>query len=592
MCGIFGGVNGGAIASKLLSGLERLEYRGYDSAGLATLEPAIEIRRVEGPVRRLADICKQNPPAGAIGIAHTRWATHGVPAARNAHPHRTGKVAVVHNGIVENHASLRVQLEQAGAVFLSETDSEVIPQLVNVYKEQGLSTADAVRLTADRLEGRFAFAVLSEDEPDRIVAIRKGSPLVVGSGPKAAWLSSDDAALIGLADQVAILEDGDIVSLSAEGVVFEQGNKRPFTTLQGQGWSSASALEGDVTSRELRVQPDAIRNTLAALDRIPLDVDAPRLSRIQTIACGSSHYAAMLARPWFEELAHLPVETTIASELGPLGLHENVSSLAVLVSQSGETADTLAAQALCKQAGCRTVAIVNTPRSQLARDADHQWPTHAGREFGVAATKTFTCQAAALAAMALRLARARARVYPAIIEEACFALEALPEAIDVAIGLEPQIRPIAHALASSKSALFIGRGQAFAAAAEGALKLKELSYIHAEAYPAGELKHGPIAIVEAGLPVIVLAPTNEHRARTVSNLQEVKARGAWTILVTDDVAGDDGGADAVLRLPRLHRLTAPIVQTVLLQMLACETARARGLDVDRPRNLAKSVTVE
>ena len=596
MCGIFGGVQEAPVVDALLTGLSRLEYRGYDSAGVATLEPDLCLKKVEGPVRRLGDLCRQMPPSGAIGIAHTRWATHGEPSAVNAHPHRAGKVAVVHNGIIENHSHLRGELEDFGVVFESQTDTEVIPHLVESYRAAGATTIDAVKYSVERLEGRFAFAVLCEDEPDQIIAARQGSPLVVGRSDRGTWLSSDDAALSEVADEVAVLEDGDLVTLRRDGIEFSKVNgrvyPRQFQKLEKQDWQEPIGEDDDYTSREMLEQPEALARTLRELRRRKLDIDAKAIASVQSLACGSSHYAACLAAPWFEELARLPVQNSIASECRDMALFDPKSSLNILVSQSGETADTLSAQTICKVAGHQTVAVVNIERSQMVRDADHVWLTRAGREFGVAATKTFTCQTIALALLAVRLARKRECVPAKTITDAANALNEFPEVFKHIEALAPRIEALADRLGKAQSALFLGRGGAFPAAAEGALKLKELSYIHAEAYPAGELKHGPIAVISDGMPVIVCAPSDTHWQRSIANMQEVKARGAWTILITDEGVSDTDGADEVITLPKLHPLVAPIAQVVVMQLLAYHTAKALDLNVDRPRNLAKSVTVE
>ncbi|MGI9499861.1 MAG: glutamine--fructose-6-phosphate transaminase (isomerizing), partial [Geminicoccaceae bacterium] len=574
----------------------RLEYRGYDSAGIATLDPDLRLKKVEGPVGRLGDLCRQMQPEGVIGIAHTRWATHGEPSAVNAHPHRAGKIAVIHNGIIENHSHLRAELEDFGAVFESRTDTEVIPHLVESYRAAGATTVEAVKYSMGRLEGRFAFAVLCEDEPDQIVAARQGSPLVVGRSAEGSWLSSDDAALSDIADEVAVLEDGDVVTLRRDGIEFGkvEGEVYPrlFQKLEKQTWQEPVGEDDDYTSREMLEQPEALARTLRELRRTKLDIDAKAITRVHSIACGSSHYAACLAAPWFEKLARLPMHNSIASECRDMALHDPKRSLNILVSQSGETADTLTAQSVCKAADHQTMAVVNIGRSQMARDADHVWLTRAGREFGVAATKTFTCQTAALALLAVRLARKRKRVPAKTITEAANALNELPEVVKAIQPMQARIEVLAKRFAKAQSALFLGRGGAFPAAAEGALKLKELSYIHAEAYPAGELKHGPIAVISEGMPVVISAPSDAHWQRSIANMQEVKARGAWTILITDEGVTDTDGADEVIILPKLHPLVAPIAQVLVMQMLAYHTAKALDLNVDRPRNLAKSVTVE
>ena len=594
MCGIVGLVNGHAVAEDLVTALGRLEYRGYDSAGLAVAGPGFAVRKVVGRAAALGAELDASF-AGRAGIAHTRWATHGRPEARNAHPHLWDGVAVVHNGIIENHAALRAELVAEGHAFASDTDSEVIPHLIAAARTRGAAPVAAVQESCAALHGAYAIAVLFEDAPDRVVVARQGSPVMVARGAGASAVASDPAALAGFCEEYAALEDGDIAELSGAQVRIADRDGRAAL----RDWQALTAAEdaaeagafGSRTRAEIAATPDALRRTNAALSGRKLPGNVAAAERLVMVACGSSLYAAATARSWIERLTGVPCDLEIASEYRTRAAPIVRGTVAVLVSQSGETADTLAVQAYFRERGVPVVAVVNVAHSQMARTADLFWPTKAGRELGVAATKSFSCQLLALVRFGPALAQARDSAAPAALAEVERELSALPAVCAAAERLEPQIAAIARRIAASSEATFIGRGPAAWMAAEGALKLKELSYVRADAYAAGELKHGPIALIHDRSPVIVCGGAQDEK--TLSNAEEVRARGAEVIALVEE-------SEAARFAPVAHEVVAlpgsgiglVFAQAVALQLLAVHTAEALGRDVDRPRNLAKSVTVE
>lgn len=597
MCGIIGGVNGNDMAHALIDGLRRLEYRGYDSAGLAVLGDALTVRKATGPVDALALLVREHAAPGSIGIAHTRWATHGKPSRINAHPHVFDCVAVVHNGIVENHAELREELKAAGEGFLSETDSEVIPHLIARSLRDGAGFVDACRQAASRLEGRFAFVAMFAGEPGMLVAIQAGGALVVGRGQHGSWIASDDIALAGKVTQTLAVEDGETVVLGRGTAEIFDAAGAEITRDWQQVVAQSDDLEDDGdwpthTRREISQQPSAIARTLVNLTNRDLPDDVVRARRLLIAACGSSYYAGLLARSWFERFANIKVDVEIASELPSRPLLDVQGTVGILISQSGETADTMAAVEAMKAAGIPTVAVVNVPRSRLARSADVLWPTDAGREVGVAATKTFTTQCIALMALAHRIASLKGSIGLDLEYSLRGDLDRLPSLIPAVLEKEAEIARIARVAASHDSCLFLGRGNEFAVAAEGALKFKELTYLHAEAYAAGELKHGPIAVVEDGLPIVVSIGKDRLTEKTLSNLAEVKARGAITILVAEEGQVPYDAADRVITVPASSAYIAPLLRVIAMQLLAYHAAVVLDRNVDRPRNLAKSVTVE
>ncbi|MBO9582374.1 MAG: glutamine--fructose-6-phosphate transaminase (isomerizing) [Sphingobium sp.] len=611
MCGIIGIVSGEAVADRLLDGLKRLEYRGYDSAGIATVvDGRIERRRAEGKLANLARELTASPLPGNTGIAHTRWATHGAPTTSNAHPHATNEVAVVHNGIIENFKPLREELQARGRVFTSETDTEVVAHLVSEQVEAGKSPQEAVAAVLPRLHGAFALAMLFRQHPELLIGARLGSPLVVGYGAKESggetYLGSDALALAPLTQQIAYLEEGDWVVIDRDGAkIFDQQDKpveRPVTV---SGVSGAMIDKGNhrhFMQKEIYEQPVVVAQTLRAYlrrleDQVSLpvpDFDLASISRVTIVACGTSYYAGMVAKYWFEQFARVPVDIDVASEFRYREPVMEPGGLALVISQSGETADTLAALRHAKSEGQKIAAVVNVPTSTMAREADLLLPTNAGPEIGVASTKAFTCQLAVLAALAANLARAKGRLSPADEKEIVRHLAEAPAAINAALAYDESVQAIAPLIAPARDVLYLGRGTAYPLALEGALKLKEISYIHAEGYAAGEMKHGPIALIDEAVPVIVIAPSGPLFDKTVSNMQEVQARGGKVVLISDydgvEAAGE--GCMATLVMPKVHPLIAPLVYAVPIQLLAYHVAVLKGTDVDQPRNLAKSVTVE
>ena len=608
MCGIVGFVGRKPAAAPILDALRRLEYRGYDSAGIATLERGLLTRRrAAGKLGNLASKLTCEPLVGRIGIGHTRWATHGRANENNAHPHAVDGVAVVHNGIIENHRELRNELKRAGACFETDTDTEVVAHLVNQQLKKGLEPVDAVRMALPRLEGAFALAFLFEGYENLIIGARKGSPLAVGYGRGEMYLGSDAIALAPLTDMINYLEDGDITVITRQGIEFlnAKGESVQRTPAKIAG-SSVLVQKGQhrhFMAKEIHEQPRVVARTLAQyLDvaggtiKLPDDVelDFRGINRISITACGTAFYAGLIARYWFERYAGLPVEIDVASEFRYRDVPFDPGNLAIFVSQSGETADTLASLEFAKARGQRVLSVVNVPSSTMARASQIVFPTLAGPEVGVASTKAFTCQLATLACLAIAAGRDRG-VLSADQEGALVrALADVPAYMTSALELEPKIREIARRIAASRDALFIGRGTNYPLALEGALKLKEITYIHAEGYAAGELKHGPIALIDKDLPVIVIAPGDMAFEKTMSNMHEVIAREGRTILITDQKGASlaSPGAWSVLTLPDMPALVAPLVFALPLQLLAYHTALVLGTDVDQPRNLAKSVTVE
>ena len=608
MCGIVGFVGRGPAAAPILDALKRLEYRGYNSAGIATIERGILTRRrAVGKLKNLEKRLSSEPLAGRIGIGHTRWATHGRPNEENAHPHAVDGVAVVHNGIIENHRALRDELERAGARFVTETNSEVVAHLVDQQLKRGCKPVEAVRAALPRLEGAFALAFLFEGYENLIIGARKGSPLAVGYGRGEMYLGSDAIALAPMTDMISYLEDGDLAVVTRQGIDFlnMKGEclQRPPARIAASTIAACKGEHRHFMLKEIHEQPRVVGQTLAqyidiASSRIKMpglaELNFRDINRVSITACGTAFYAGLIARYWFERYAGLPVEIDIASEFRYRKVPFDPGNLAVFVSQSGETADTLASLEFAKAHGQRLLSVVNVPSSTMARASQIVLPTLAGPEVGVASTKAFTCQLATLACLAIAAGRDRG-VLPAD-EEATLvrALADVPGQMTCALQLEPKIRQLARKIATSRNALFIGRGTNYPLALEGALKLKEITYIHAQGYAAGELKHGPIALIDKDLPVVVIAPGDATFEKTMSNMHEVIAREGRTILLTDQKGASLASPSswALLALPDVPELAAPLVFALPLQLLAYHTALVLGTDVDQPRNLAKSVTVE
>jgi glucosamine--fructose-6-phosphate aminotransferase (isomerizing) len=608
MCGIIGIIGHEPAAPQLIDALKRLEYRGYDSAGVATLEHGVLTRRrAQGKLKNLEARLASEPLSGTIGIGHTRWATHGRPTENNAHPHATEKLAVVHNGIIENFVELRRELQAKGAKFVTETDTEVVAHLVSQEMERGASPVEAVKAALPRLRGAFALAFLFAGENNLLIGARKGSPLAIGYGEGAMFVGSDAIALAPFTDTVSYLEDGDWVIITRDKA--EVHDAQGAVVQRAMLKSQASVMHVDkgnhrhFMAKEIFEQPEVVGHTLAnyidmAAERValpmPLPFDFAKLNRISIAACGTAYYAGMVAKYWFERFAHLPVEVDIASEYryrsAPLG----PGGLAIVVSQSGETADTLASLRYAREHQQHVLAIVNVPTSTIARDSDVVMPTLAGPEIGVASTKAFTCQLAALATLAIAAGRARGVLSESDEKKLVHALIEVPRHLAEALALEPQIMELARDLAKCRDVLYLGRGTSFPIALEGALKLKEISYIHAEGYAAGELKHGPIALIDETMPVIVIAPYDRIFEKTLSNMEEVAARGGRLVLVTDaqGAAAANSKPWVTLTLPTMPATVTPLVYAVPVQLIAYHTAVIMGTDVDQPRNLAKSVTVE
>ena len=608
MCGIIGILGQTAVSGRLIDALRRLEYRGYDSTGVATLDDGhLERRRAEGKLKNLEVRLRDEPLGGDAGIGHTRWATHGKPTEYNAHPHATERVAVVHNGIIENFRKLRQALEAKGAKFASETDSEVVAHLVHSYLLMGYSPQEAVKASLPQLSGAFALVFLFKGYRDLLIGARKGSPLAVGYGNGETYLGSDAIALAPFAQAISYLEDGDWVELSRERGVIRDTNGAVVTreVLQSGGASFVAdkANYRHFMAKEICEQPDVVGRTLAhyvdmRAERVALPIKLPfdfsDIGRVTITACGTASYAGAIAKYWFERLARIPVDVDIASEFRYREAPLRRGDLAVFISQSGETADTLAALRYAKEMGVHTVSVVNVPTSTIARESETVLPTLAGPEIGVASTKAFTCQLMALAALAVAAGTARGEISVSEERKLVRGLIEVPRLMAAALVSGPQIEKLARYVAKSRDVLYLGRGTSYPLALEGALKLKEISYIHAEGYAAGELKHGPIALIDENMPVVVIAPFDGVFEKTVSNMQEVVARGGKIILITDAKGAAEAGVEpvATVLLPDMASTFAPMVYAVPIQLLAYHTAVIMGTDVDQPRNLAKSVTVE
>ncbi|HEY8604584.1 glutamine--fructose-6-phosphate transaminase (isomerizing) [Tsuneonella suprasediminis] len=607
MCGIIGIVGKEAVADRLVDGLRRMEYRGYDSAGICTMDGGQLIRRrAQGKLANLLQELAANPAPGTIGIAHTRWATHGAPTESNAHPHATEQVALVHNGIIENYKPLRDELVAAGRILESETDSEVVAHLVSQQVEKGASPQDAMKAVLPRLRGAFALAIAFRDYPDMLIGARLGSPLVLGYGEGETYLGSDALALAPLTQKITYLEEGDWAVITHDGAqVYDADNTPVEREVTTSGASAAAVEKGNYRhfmQKEIFEQPTVVAQTLAsyihradnAVALPQVDFDLSTVKRITIVACGTSYYAGMVAKYWFETFARVPVDIDVASEFRYREPVLEEGGLALFISQSGETADTLAALRHCKEEGQTIGVVVNVPTSSMAREADLLLPTHAGPEIGVASTKAFTCQLAVLAALAAHLAVRKGRMDRAEEQEVVRHLLEAPAALNAALDFDDDIASMAHLIAPARDVLYLGRGPDYPLALEGALKLKEISYIHAEGYASGEMKHGPIALIDESVPVIVLAPSGPLFEKTVSNMQEVRARGGKIVLISDEEGLADAGEGclATIAMPKVHPLIAPLVYAVPVQLLAYHVACAKGTDVDQPRNLAKSVTVE
>jgi glutamine---fructose-6-phosphate transaminase (isomerizing) len=605
MCGIIGIVGTRSVQERLIESLKRLEYRGYDSAGVAgTVDGQVVRRRAEGKIRALEEVLASDPLKATVGIGHTRWATHGAPSERNAHPHTAGRVTLVHNGIIENFAEIRERLKAKGRTFESDTDTEVIAALLDSELATGEPPLEALKATLDQLTGAYAIAVLVQGETDLIMGARRGSPLVVGYGDGEMFLGSDALAVGPFTNRIAYLEEGDYVAIDHNAAhIFDEHGQAAARPVRLVSASAALVEKGNYRhfmEKEIHDQPDACQHTLSAyIDPVtgrahaPGGIDMASFERIQIVACGTASYAGAIARYLFERLAGLPCDVEIASEFRYREPAVTPKTLAIAVSQSGETADTLAALRWCKAQGLTTAVVVNVHESSMAREADVVFPTHAGPEIGVASTKAFTSQVAALMALAVAAAARRGRIDPA--EEARLSkllLEA-PRLIAEATQVEDEIRALAPELARARDVLYLGRGPMFPLALEGALKLKEISYIHAEGYAAGELKHGPIALIDESTPVIVIAPSDPLFEKTISNMSEVAARGGPIVLITDAEGFRSAPVGAkVIVGPTCDPLIAPLVYAPPIQLLAYYVAVQKGADVDQPRNLAKSVTVE
>lgn len=607
MCGIVGIVGLKPVGGRLLEGLKRLEYRGYDSSGIAVIDAQhqLQLRRAAGKLSALEVKVGNSPIDGFAGIAHTRWATHGKPTEANAHPHRAGPVAIVHNGIIENFQDIKRQLAANEETFASDTDSEVIAHLIHQGLKTGQTMTEAFASTLEQLRGAYAIAAVCEIEPDKVWAARSGSPLVVGLGDGEMFLGSDALALAGWTQRVIYLEEGDWVVGSPEGaLVFDKNSREIARPIQFSNAVAGLVDKGGYRhfmEKEIHEQPEAVSRTLSGFINASsgefletCDHDWSQTQRLLAAACGTANYALAVAKYWFESLARLPVEVDIASEFRYCSPVVTDKDVALFVSQSGETADTLAALRHCKAEGAKTLGVVNVQSSTIAREADQVIYTQAGPEIGVASTKAFTAQLSALACLAVDAARARGTLNDEASSAIAQALMEMPRLINEALALEPEIEALAHQLVTDKDVLYLGRGVFYPLALEGALKLKEISYLHAEGYAAGELKHGPIALIENGSRVVVVAPHDDLFEKTVSNIQEVAARGARVALITDPAGAKaiESGVEDVLVLPECHTLAQPIVAAIPLQLLAYHVASLKGTDVDQPRNLAKSVTVE
>jgi glutamine---fructose-6-phosphate transaminase (isomerizing) len=608
MCGIVGILGRGPVADQIVDSLKRLEYRGYDSAGVATLEgDRLDRRRAEGKLKNLEARLEAEPLAGHAGLGHTRWATHGKPTENNAHPHATDRVAVVHNGIIENFRELREALAKKGAVFKTETDTETVLHLVDSYLVKGIDPIEAVKASLSQLRGAFALGFIFAGDGDLMIGARNGPPLAIGYGEGEMYLGSDAIALGPFTDTISYLEDGDWVVLTRKGAtIYDKDNA--IVHRDAIKHTATAALVDKANYRhfmakEIHEQPEVVGHTLAryvdmASERVLLPAKLPfdfkDIQRISITACGTASYAGYVAKYWFERLARLPVEIDVASEFRYREAPLRSGDLAIFISQSGETADTLAALRYAKAQGLHTLSVVNVASSTIARESETVLQTLAGPEIGVASTKAFTCQLMVLAAIAIAAGKARGELPDAAEAKLVHGLVEIPRLMAEALALEPQIEKLSREIAKSKDVLYLGRGTSYPLALEGALKLKEISYIHAEGYAAGELKHGPIALIDENMPVVVIAPFDQVFEKTVSNMQEVAARGGNIILMTDAKGAAEATVDSLVTivLPDMAATFTPMVYAIPVQLLAYHTAVTIGTDVDQPRNLAKSVTVE
>jgi len=607
MCGIVGILGQGPVADRLLDALKRLEYRGYDSAGICTVHDGMfDRRRAQGKLLNLAARLAEEPLPGNSGIAHTRWATHGAPTEDNAHPHIVGDVVLVHNGIIENFKPLRDELLAEGRQFLSQTDTEVVAHLIAREIERGVVPRDAVASVLPRLHGAFALGVMFKSEPDLLIGARLGAPLTVGYGDGENYLGSDALALAPMTQRIAYLEEGDwVVITRAQVEVFDRDNNAVTRPIVNSGASGQLIDKGNYRHfmlKEIHEQPVVVAQTLRSYlrpleERVALpdmEFNLATVERIAIVACGTAYYVGMIGKYWIEQFARMHVEIDFASEFRYRDPVLTPDMLGIVISQSGETADTLAALRHMKSAGLTTAGIINVPTSSMAREVDLLLPTHAGPEIGVASTKAFTCQLAVMAALAVNLARAKGVMTADLEREIVGHLQSVPEAISNALAHDEEIEAMAPKIAAARDVLYLGRGPEYPMALEGALKLKEISYIHAEGYASGEMKHGPIALIDDSVPLIVLAPSGPLFDKTVSNMQEAQARGAQVVLISDadGIAQAGENTVATIEMPRVHPLIAPLVYAVPVQLLAYHVAVFKGTDVDQPRNLAKSVTVE
>jgi len=606
MCGIIGVVGTQPVQDRLIESLKRLEYRGYDSAGIAGIVGAkVERRRAQGKIRALEDVLAAEPLTATVGIGHTRWATHGAPSVRNAHPHTQGRVTLVHNGIIENYAELRERLQAAGRTFESDTDTEVITALLDSELATGLAPVAALKATLDQLSGAYALGVLVEGEDGLIMGARRGSPLVVGYGDGEMFIGSDALAVGPFTNRVCYLEEGDFVAIAHGGAqIFDAEGKPAERAIRTVPASAALVEKGNYRhfmEKEIHDQPEGCQRTIAAYvdtlegrTAVPGGVDFAALDRIQIVACGTSYIAGLLGKYLIEQLADLPVDVEIASEFRYRQPALSPKALVIAMSQSGETADTLAALRYCMAKGMKSAAVVNAVESTMAREVDVVWPIHCGPEIGVASTKAFTAQVSVLTALAVAAARARGRIDEAEEQRMVRVLLEAPRLVAESIELEDAVRGIAQDVSKARDVLYLGRGPMYPLSLEGALKLKEISYIHAEGYAAGELKHGPIALVDDKTPIVILAPFDSYFEKSASNMNEVMARGGQVIFITDPEGQKHApsGARVVVTAPRCDPLIAPLVYSPPIQLLAYHVAVQKGADVDQPRNLAKSVTVE
>ena len=607
MCGIIGVIGNGPAAPLLVDGLKRLEYRGYDSAGIATIaNGTIARRRSEGKIARLEAVLENEPLEGNVGIGHTRWATHGAPTTVNAHPHATDRVAIVHNGIIENFQRLRDELTAAGCRFETDTDTEVVAHLITRNLEDGMPPREATAAALERLEGAFALGILFTGEDGLIMGARRGSPLAIGYGDGEMFLGSDALALAPLTRRIAYLEEGDVVAHTRDGaVVHDAAGRVAMREIHLTEQSGAAVGKGNYRHfmlKEIYEQPTVIGDTLSSFYhpvsgdvRLPeLPFDLGRVPKIAIAACGTAFYAGLIAKYWLEKIARVPVDLDIASEFRYRDVPMPEGGLALFISQSGETADTLAALRFCRKQGQHIASLLNVAESTMARESDIVLRTLAGPEIGVCSTKAFTTQLMALACFTLACARARGAISHDEEARLSAALAEVPSRAAEVLNHDQRLQELAREIAGAETVIYIGRGTGFAIALEGALKLKEISYIHAEGFAAGELKHGPIALVEEGVPVIVIAPSDSLFEKTASNMEEVIARGAHVVCLSDaaGIAALGDRAAAVIELPTVDPFVAPILYALPVQLLAYHVAVIRGTDIDQPRNLAKSVTVE